>query len=305
VGLVLSGGDRVLIAVIGAGVSGLTTAIVLADRGFDVEVFAEKIGPATTSAVAAAIWFPYHVGGADVDRWARVTFARLQELIPPDGRPDPRIGVSMIEFRIVSRNPRDSDSIDVPLIETPVYLQYLEDRLGRDRIHLGTRIESLSSIDASVIVNCAGIDGPRFSRNDQSPMHPGRGVVVLGRTSQTFAFLDADDQESGRLTYIVPRPLSGACVIGGSDTRDWSECATEHEIAEIIARCNAVDPTLVVENPNGIVGLRPHREHGVRLERELIDGRPVIHNYGHGGAGFTVSWGCAEDAAGLVEEAVQ
>ena len=76
------------IAVIGAGVSGLTTAIVLAEDGYDVEVFAEKIGNATTSSRAAAIWFPYHIGKAGdqrslekVERWACETFAKLRELM--------------------------------------------------------------------------------------------------------------------------------------------------------------------------------------------------------------------------------
>ncbi len=44
------------------------------------------------------------------------------------------------------------------------------------------------------------------------------------------------------------------------------------------------------------VGLRPFRKAGVRLEPEkLLDGRTIIHNYGHGGAGFTLSWACAEE----------
>jgi D-amino-acid oxidase len=39
----------------------------------------------------------------------------------------------------------------------------------------------------------------------------------------------------------------------------------------------------------------------VRLERDrLRDGRIAIHNYGHGGAGFTLCRGCAEDVAKLV-----
>jgi D-amino-acid oxidase len=45
------------------------------------------------------------------------------------------------------------------------------------------------------------------------------------------------------------------------------------------------------------VGLRPVRPE-VRLEAV---GR-VIHCYGHGGAGVTVSWGCAEEVLGLVEQ---
>ncbi|NEB20988.1 FAD-dependent oxidoreductase, partial [Streptomyces coelicoflavus] len=47
------------------------------------------------------------------------------------------------------------------------------------------------------------------------------------------------------------------------------------------------------------VGLRPARD-AVRLERgTLPDGRRLVHNYGHGGAGVTVAWGCAQEAARL------
>lgn len=48
------------------------------------------------------------------------------------------------------------------------------------------------------------------------------------------------------------------------------------------------------------VGLRPARDPGVRVEREVTArGGVLVHNYGHGGAGVTVAWGCAEEAAAL------
>ena len=66
--------------------------------------------------------------------------------------------------------------------------------------------------------------------------------------------------------------------------------------SRIVAECSRVlnidKPTVLAER----VGLRPFRRSGVRLERDrLRDGRTVIHNYGHGGAGFTLSWGCARE----------
>jgi len=325
------------VAVIGGGVSGLTTAIVLAEQGHRVEVFAERVGAFTTSGAAAAIWFPHHIGDpndedskAAVREWARTTFNHLQALIPPNGKSDPVVGISMIEFRVVSRNqlpeserpwapstdlkPEDLPArrrfgyaIDVPLIETPVYLRYLERQLeqkfGAECIHRGEKIGAISAIEGrfSIIVNCAGIDGPDFSgMADSAAMKPGRGVVILGRTAKPYAILDADEYDSGKLMYIIPRRLSGQCVIGGSDTNDDTPAPDAKEIAEIVERCSAADSTLEAETSTALVGLRPLRPGGVRLELEDVDGRAVIHNYGHGGSGFTVFWGCAEEVARIV-----
>ena len=46
-------------------------------------------------------------------------------------------------------------------------------------------------------------------------------------------------------------------------------------------------------------GLRPGRTE-VRLEMERIKDRPLVHNYGHGGSGVTLSWGCADEVVELV-----
>ena len=69
--------------------------------------------------------------------------------------------------------------------------------------------------------------------------------------------------------------------------------------ARILAACIAVRPELrAAKVLKHRVGLRPVRP-TVRLEAEQADGVTIVHNYGHGGAGVTLSWGCAHDAAEL------
>ena len=46
-----------------------------------------------------------------------------------------------------------------------------------------------------------------------------------------------------------------------------------------------------------VVGLRPFRPQGYRLETEYMAEKTIVHNYGHGGAGITLSWGTSEIAA--------
>src|SRR5450631_935494 len=88
------------IAVIGAGVSGLTCGVLFAERGYRTAIFAEETGDRTTSAVAAAIWFPYDAEPADkVIAWALATYKVLADLSR-----DSRTGVSMIEQRVFSRS---------------------------------------------------------------------------------------------------------------------------------------------------------------------------------------------------------
>src|SRR4030081_3299148 len=87
------------IAIIGAGVSGLTCGVFLADRGYRVSIFADETGQQTTSAAAAAIWYPYDAGPADkVIAWALETYKSLVDLSQ-----DAQSGVSMIGLRPFSR----------------------------------------------------------------------------------------------------------------------------------------------------------------------------------------------------------
>lgn len=255
-----------MITVLGAGVIGLTTAIVLSESGHDVEIVAEEIEN-TTSRAAAAIWYPYHVVSDRAERWAEET--RLALLALP-----PEAGVRECELRLKGVAP-----MRVPLADTTRYLPYLRERF-RGRI-TRRRVEDLRELDG-VVVNCTGF-GARVLCDD-AELLPGYGVAVIAdRPGFDHAIVDADDPE--RLTYIIPR--TDDCVLGGYDR---VEPPDDGEVARILERCG-----MDVRVRGVVHGIRPVRS-AVRLERE----GDVIHNYGHGGAGFTLSWGCARDVRELI-----
>ena len=98
--------------------------------------------------------------------------------------------------------------------------------------------------------------------------------------------------------YAIPR--RNDCVFGGtndvSDNLAADPATTSQIVAESSRVLNIDKPRVLAEG----VGLRPFRRSGLRLERDhLRDGRTVIHNYGHGGAGFTLSWACAREVLEL------
>jgi len=287
------------VAVVGAGVSGLTCATLLAEAGFETSVVAEEIGDGTNSAAAAAIWYPYDVGpGAEVVPWALIGYGRFLELAR-----DPISGVSLVELRVFSRlgaiAPPDwaqpfvtraleageipaafvgGFSIRVPLLETTKYLAYLGNRLtdAGGTITRAKRFDQLEELEDNfgLVVNCAGI-GARELVPDPA-MEPHRGqVVIIAKFDLPYAVV-CDDPP---LMYAIPR--SGDCVFGGtndiSDDRRPDSTATARMVSECERVLGSSNTSVLRER----VGLRPCRKSGVRVAAEkLRDGRPVIHNYG-------------------------
>lgn len=312
--------NRARVAVIGAGVSGLTCGVVLAESGYDVTLFADEI-KATTSAVAAAIWYPYHVSPKEkVERWGHNSYDEFVRLAADRGS-----GVELIEFHVFSITSRHripswargmsgrylrpeeippvyryGFSVTVPLIQTPIYLPYLRRRLRM----VGSRIRKRTIRDIgeltgefAAIVNCSGY-GARTLCND-GRLRPGRGIVVLTpNPGIDRARVYAEDPKA--LTYVIPR--KNDCVLGSCDDAVESTVVTEPLSRSIYERCRRMEPALP-SMTSAVAGIRPVRFE-VRLEIERVGGTPVVHNYGHGGAGFTVSWGCAREVLRKVDRAI-
>jgi D-amino-acid oxidase len=114
------------------------------------------------------------------------------------------------------------------------------------------------------------------------------------------------DEHSDRgLTYIIPRQ-DGVILGGTAQEGDWNVQVDRDTADHIRQNCLQLEPRLqetrILEQR---VGLRPGRPE-VRLEAEMLTPTcTVIHNYGHGGAGFTLSWGCADEVAALAEAVIR
>ena len=309
--------------VIGCGVTGLSTAIRLREAGVDARIVTADLPENTTSAVAAAIWYPYKAYPEDsVLRWGARTFEVFERLAAtPDTGVRMRGGVELRRGPLgepwwTSAVPgvrrcgneelptgyREGYAFVVPVVEMPVYLRYLMVRFAGTGGEIQHRaiggLEDLAG-EARVLVNCAGL-GARDIAGDDS-LRPIRGQILRVRNPGLERFLlDEDDPEG--VTYIVPR--STDCILGGTAEEDAWDTEPDPAVSEgILRRCLALEPRLAgVEILEHKVGLRPGRPE-VRLEREDSGTLPVVHNYGHGGSGVTLSWGCAEQAARLVAEA--
>jgi len=87
---------------------------------------------------------------------------------------------------------------------------------------------------------------------------------------------------------------TGCAGTGETRARDPSEVPRADRLPPPLALLPSPDlsDALVI---GAVAGLRPYRRGGVRLELDALpDGRPLVHDYGHGGAGITLAWGCAE-----------
>ena len=310
--------------VIGAGVSGLTTAVCLAEAGLDVRVDTDRPPGATTSAAAGAMWDPYLVEPRDlVERWSRETLSVLTEL---SGTAD--AGVRLVEGTQESRVPCElhgwagmvgarrcpPDALHdgfvtgwryrAPLVDMPRYLQYLAGRFtqagGRLREHHYDTLGD-ARYEAPVVVNCSG-SGARALACDPA-VEAVRGQLVVVENPGVRSFFCDDTPGAEELTYIYPH--AEVVILGGtSDRGDWALSPDSAQAAEIIRRCAAVEPSIagarVIEHR---VGLRPARS-AVRLTEERHADSLLLHNYGHGGAGLTLSWGCAREVAERVRAAL-
>ncbi|GAA2587222.1 FAD-dependent oxidoreductase [Winogradskya consettensis] len=302
------------VIVVGGGIIGLTAAARLRAQGATVTIWSAHDPLDTTSAVAAAVWYPTRTDyDPRVLTWAAATYSEFRhqaaEHIP---------GVLLRPTRNILAAGAASEPwwapaagevtyagnevhFEAPLVEMDTYLPWLRTHLASSGVRMHQRrISDLSEAlaEAPVVVNATGLAAGRLCQDPE--VFPVRGqILIVANPGLTTSIRTETDPP----TYIHPR--TSDVVLGGTyqegDATLTPDPATR---TAILQRCVALVPelagvTVLAEK----VGLRPARHGGPRVEAEHRDNGTIIHAYGHGGAGMTLSWGCADEITHLARQA--
>ncbi len=311
------------IAVIGTGIIGLSSAIRLLEAGHEVTIISRDLPENTTSAVAAAYWHPSGMPPSErVVKWALNAAAVYKDWSQNNSlesgifyfpfieyfdapKPEPWWKGGWENFAFISQEKLPKGiacaySAQLAVIDVSVHYPFLSklffEKKGK---FIQRNLSSISEIenDFDLIINCSGVWAKDLAPDPS--VYPVRGQVVrLEKQAhlQTIIRYHGDENLS---TYVVPRRHD--CILGGTkQINDDNLQVEENDSKGIIERCSHFFPELkkakILEHR---VALRPGRKE-IRLEIEKsVSGKPLIHNYGHGGAGWTLSWGCADEVVEL------
>uniref|UniRef100_A0A8D2CX71 D-amino-acid oxidase n=1 Tax=Sciurus vulgaris TaxID=55149 RepID=A0A8D2CX71_SCIVU len=329
--------DTVRIAVIGAGVIGLSTAVCISKLvpGCSITVISDKFTPDTTSDVAAGMLIPHIYPDTPIHtlkQWFRETFDHLSTIacsaeavdagvhlvsgwqifrsVPTEEVPfwaDVVLGFRKMTEAELKKFPQHvfGQAFTTLKCETSAYLRWLEKRVKESGgLLLTRRVENLWQLQPSfdIVVNCSGLGSQQLAGD--STISPVRGQVLQVQAPWVKHFI----RDGSGLTYIYPG--ASHVTLGGTRQKgDWNLSPDAEISRHIFSRCCALEPSLhrafIIKEK---VGLRPVRP-GVRLQKELLAQGgwrlPVVHHYGHGSGGISMHWGSALEATRLVSECVQ
>lgn len=376
--------DAPSVLIVGGGVTGLTTAWVLLDKGYNVTIVSKEWASygksqRLTSQIAGALWeFPPAVCGQHTDEkslelsksWCMTSY-HIMDAIASSPTLSKASGIKMKSAHFFFLNPVENDAkqlqkmqeieasgvrgfrhdpaiimernvstvygaVDAyehlaPVIDTDQAMAWLMQLVQSKGAELITRTihgDLLSQESAlrqefgvDTIVNATGLGS--FEAAGDHSSYPLRGALIrVINDGSDFPKIDAalsisaDASSDNQIVFLVPRN-DNILLIGGIAQPNEDELSLSLDspvVKRMRARCEDFLPVLknakVDPEYPFAQGLRPVRGKNVRVEREArrdpktgLQSR-IIHNYGHGGSGWTLSYGCAADVAALVEEAL-
>lgn len=235
------------IAILGAGIIGLTTAYLLIEKGYKVHIIAAKTTPHTTSDVAAAVWGPFGIDIGttvqereefyDMQRISHAQFTSFtlnpilkgvsfldsyytpNTMDPHTGfAPDliPSIETCKLEFK--NGQQYTAHAFKDLFIEIPLYMAHLYNSvLGKSQVsHYSIeRTNQLEMLKESVIFNCTGLGSKRIFADNQ--LVPIRGqLVILPQGNYPPVMLTHKYNHGTKILACFPRPSQKQCLIGAT-----------------------------------------------------------------------------------------
>ncbi|GMS84736.1 hypothetical protein PENTCL1PPCAC_6911 [Pristionchus entomophagus] len=319
------------IVVIGAGIVGISSALAVQRKypHAKVTIVADQFSPNLTSDVAAGFWWPYLVKFHNPDllnRICRDTFDYISSLVEredagamwqsghevsreeteipfwsPIVREYRRLSPSELADRFPHQEYKSGQFFTTLALEPTIYISYAtREFITKGGLIRQGKVKNLNELagEFDVIINCCGI-GARELVGDEE-VSPIRGQIIRVRAPRVKHFFCDQDY------YCL---LNSNCVIlgGTHDEGEWDMEVNEETAKRIMDENVKRMPVLKgAEVISHHVGLRPFRT-SLRIEKETIRNEKgkettIIHNYGHGGSGITLFWGCALHVVELLDE---
>ncbi|KAF5608956.1 d-amino acid oxidase [Fusarium subglutinans] len=190
-------------------------------------------------------------------------------------------------------------------LNSPLYASFLQRRFqnrgGSVRKYILASLEEVFWIENSVkaVINCSGMG---FGDPKVFPIR-GQTCLVRNPISKTITRQNSD----GSWSFAIPRPLEGGTIIGGTkEPHNWDPYPSADTRQTLLSNAAKWFPfgseSGRFDVVRDIVGRRPAREGGLRLELERFKPGVVVHAYGVGGRGLELSWGIADEVVSLLQK---
>lgn len=363
------------IIVIGAGVSGTTTALTLQLLGYETEIYTDKAvtdtinkraNPEFASLFPSASVIPHSVYSSRLKElflrsqsffyelrkltFPGVTIHKHYEIFESEPvQPDycnwmlNLQTLDEIDDKQIPRRPGISKlygwAFDCIFADWALYMPSLYEcyeqaggTITRQKLAPG----DIPELAANTVINCSGTGSPVLfdDPSDQQLIQRGHLLHKTGTPLLTNAdneiisynytpssSIYADSKGNPCDVYCYPRKdgwvLGGSRQTGELGTTSWSNDITKadtYKIDDISFPKQIIDLNREIlvttfgaeldksDELAATVGYRyiRNRQDGLRLEAEVVADKKIIHNYGLGGAGVTLSWGCALDIASMI-----
>lgn len=324
------------IVVVGAGVIGLSTAVCIQENisDADVTLVADKFNEETLSYGAGGLFRPEVNIGISPDiikRWSENSYKHFIQIAMSNEAENAGVQivsgyqmnsydkerlkneiVSQIVPEVREMTQREHEMFPnrfkygifwTTFIADPrYYLSWLTKKFtskgGKKLFKHVNHLKELADYD--IIVNCTGLNAKYLV--DDWKMTPVRGQAIKVKAPWIKHFYYGDG------AYIIPG--RDYVTLGGvKEYGDWNTNLDQFDRKSIWQRCIELVPSLeTAQIAFEWVGLRPQRQ-PVRVEKEIVkldnhdkSRLKVVHNYGHGAHGISLSWGTALHATQLVQE---